>query len=183
MNQVQKEVIDHAKSNSENMRVAIQVGLSFQELRNSLIRDFAEALKDRLQELGNLDINVDPWLKDPTGSYTGMSFNRPHWSKFSVCIEAQRNGSQNYIIGIYGKKSEVDLTIRDNISTALNDRLSNGRSSEHWIWYQNVDKKYLNLDNIDALMAVYTKTDIVNYYSENIEQLLKIIDDVHPLQS
>jgi hypothetical protein len=120
VNLLRDEIINHALTIEENFRVAMEVGLAFPELRNQVIKKFAQKIKSTLEEPEQgYSVNISWWENESTGSFTGMTCRKKSWPHdIEICIEAQQAGIRKYVIGVGGKKEEIDDQLRQKIYTS-----------------------------------------------------------------
>ena len=182
MNLYQNEIIEHAKKSDQNMRVAILAGFSFMELRNSLIRDFANAMMQELKKYDWDEVDIHWWLNEPIGTLTGMACRQNCWPKdVRVMIEAQNGGLRGYIFGVKAEKGKVKEEDRVFIADALNKSFSIGKpSTDWWPWYRDLDNCYRNFDSEETLMALYRRDTMLNDLVGDIERIRKILDSIFP---
>lgn len=179
MNLYQNEIIEHAKKSDRNMRVAILAGFSFQELRNSLIRDFANAMMHELKKRDWEDVDVHWWLDNPIGTFTGMTCRQSCWPQgVCVAIEAQSGGMRDYIFGVKAEKDKVNEDVRNDIVDNLNTSFLIGKPSNLWPWYRELDVRYRNFDSEETLMALYRREAMLNDLVGDVERIGEVLDSI-----
>lgn len=171
----EKEIVQHALSNDVNLKIAIQVGLSFEELKRTLIRNFADIIEIELNQHKWRKLDVDFWRKEPTGSYTGIYCERQDWPEnISVCIEAQTAGIRKYLIGVAANNDKVDNKYRQIIYETLNKEIGNGSQSNGWAWYRDLSE-YSDFGTKETLLALYEKKQMCDDLSKQIIRIADVV--------
>lgn len=186
MNLYQNEIIEHAKKSAQNMRVAIEVGLSFEKLRETLIHDFAMAMEERLKKENWEEIDIKRWIDagECNKKYAGITFRKSHWPlNIFVKIEARSTGSRDYICGVTvppKNSGTVDGPTREAIMARLNKTIGAGSLSPSWPWYQDLKSNYKNFNQKETIMALYEKENMLNDLINDIEEIEKALDSLYP---
>ncbi len=176
------EIINQAKSSPENMRAAILVGLSFTDLRKTLIQSFAKSLIKSLENKWEVDLakwgvinDFKKWAVDPLVREAGILCRKSNWEEdiYVRVASESSNGSNNYI-GIYAHNISSDR--KQELYQKLTDRLGKGKNSQPFPWWQYFDEHF-NFDNEKALMALYRKDESLqlNEFQQKLFQKIEII--------
>jgi hypothetical protein len=179
-------VIAAARKSREFMHSALRVGLAFGELRNAVIRDFADELNLALSD-GVRVVDVQAWRDRPSASYSGFTVRHPGWpAGLEVAVEAQSGGVNDYILGVVARNRAkrnneppfFSEEFRNAISKATTTRLGGGSSSDGWAWYQYVDKEWRSFSTATALDALVEKNQLINYLVTKITMMEEAIAEV-----
>lgn len=181
-----KEIIQHAKASEDHMRVAIAVGRAYYELLKTLIVEFAQEFEKKIMDNGwDKDGEFDNYLKNnPFGRYAGMSYRQNHWPKeVCVCMETDKNNGRDFWVGVVLTKDGTKNENSKNIWNRLIDNFRNTAWSENYPpWWAGCRRlpKYSDFTNMDTLIALYKKDDIISTIYEEFTQLRDKLNEIFP---
>jgi hypothetical protein len=180
MNLETTEIIQHAKASEENMRVALAVGLAFDELRKELIRDFAGAFEKKLREedWAKDGIIDNHWHKDQR-----ISYRENHWpDKVFVSFSVE---SGKCISGVVAPRDENAKKQDKFAGEQTWECIKQHFSGTHWDkvgnWWTSYHEvpKYGNFKSLDTLMAIYKKDEMISTLLKEFEQLTEKVNELY----
>src|SRR5258708_890840 len=128
-------VHDFILASQDNVRIAATVGDAWPEARDKLVTGFLERLNSRLMK------NLTGWESEIDGSfqqrYSGISFWKPGWDDYWLCLQAQEFG-ERMVFGVMRDKEGIGKRpFNDELFNAIvqtgTDRKSTRLNSSHQI--------------------------------------------------
>jgi hypothetical protein len=165
----------------DNVRVALLVGASFDELRCRIISGFADALvlrlRDRMGPAWSISnrIVVDGFLQR-----SGAIWAVHHVGVERICVRLmcnQRPDKMYYSI----LKEETPGQPKINwgrIKQELDTRFAVGQETDTCRWLSPVDPAYRNWYDAEILLKFWRKTDTATYFTNRFSAIMGIVANV-----
>ena len=171
-------IINHALSTSENLRVAIKVGLAFHSLKARIISDFLHRLKSEvLADSGNQwtsDVESEGWL--------GLWIRKKTWPEEKLIGVGSDNTVEkkvNFWVHRFGRDPENALIDFDEaLKTELDEQVGKGNSSKNSAWWM-FSARLRNWDSEEALLAL-TAPGETAYWKRHLLQIAEIVTSCIP---
>ena len=97
-------IVDYALENESNLKIAVKVGLAFEEIRKRVIIDLLGTFENILKQ--SLD-DPDQWIfnnefkGDINANYRGFYIGKRSWkNNYQVGIQCQQSGTRKFVIGL-----------------------------------------------------------------------------------
>lgn len=166
-----KMIVAHALENKENLKMALDVGSVYDDLRKQLITGFSTQLKECLES--HLDMTEwkcidDGAVENPLGppNNNSLGFAKESWNgEYGIGIQPEKQGT--IICGVYcGEQNSGGFPIKDLEERLLKRTGKMGSSDTYWIWRHT-------LNNDDLLIKMYTG-EAVTEFAELIKEIIEV---------
>jgi len=168
-------VLEYVLGREENLKTALLVCSAYEDLKKTIISAFAEDLKRELEGALSAGWVVDfsPLINQPLDRWTGFSIWKETWgTRYGIGVEAQRSGARDFIIGVYKRKEERHIP---DLKTALDDKVTYGKSNDWWVWWQWVSDHYRNWDSETTLVDMWCQREsVVTYFRDQIMAIKEV---------
>jgi hypothetical protein len=172
-------ILKYVFQDGDNLRIALQIGSAFDDIRKKIIGDFLGELEKALR--ASLD---DEWVinnalrEDIFGRYKPLGISKKSWGgDYSIKFEAQNYFARRFYMGV-SKDNKIPPIDGGKLKKMLDEKYRPGLASDTWEWYVYLEGDFLNWDNEAVLMQMYKKDEAVSYLTQNI---LKIKDVSSPV--
>ncbi len=176
-NMIDKDVIKKTiLENDNNIELAFAVEKQMSSVKESLLKDFANSLKEKF-EAKYKDKGWVCEIEDNFSSlferYKGIKFYKRGWNKYRLRFHSERTRCTEFIWGVAKKDGnipDINLDIKK-----LNENLNeSGKKSNYWPWWCYFQEPYRNWDiNVEPWLGIQSKEkEIVKFVMDKIEALI-----------
>jgi hypothetical protein len=174
-------IVQQCLSTEDNIRVALLVGMAFDDLRCRIISGFAECLSGRLHAAFSRSwrvtngIGVDGFLQKG-----GSLWAVRHVGIERVCVRLMYDRSpERMYYSLLDEESPSPATINwDLVKQELDRRLAVGQTSETSRWMSLVDQRYRNWYDPETLLKLWKKDEAVTYFMNQLGTIMGIVANV-----
>jgi len=173
-------ILEHALENENNLKMTLDIGNAYQELRRRIIVAFLEKLQHFVrQQLNESQWNLNPeLLSNPFKKYAGFFVAKKAWAeRYSVGFQADQSDARYLIVGV--AKQAESLPSIEGLKQTLDSQIRQGKPSAQWDWYHELKHPYFNWDNKEALIKLYdgsAVTDLGTYLLRIVTLAAPVID-------
>jgi len=176
-----KVAVDLALENRDRLMSAFLVAYSLDEIKKNILENFFLELKKEVQSVLKEEWKFD-YALDYTRSYgVGFGVTKNNWKDkgWWVWVEAGSPGPDNFYYG-FGKD------VKENHLPSLKELLDNeqkasdSKNNEHWIWYRYCDYHYRNWAGPDFLADLCfdknSRRMVLEYFKNQIVTIAETAD-------
>jgi len=176
-------ILEQSLGSENNLRVALYVGMAFDDLRCRIISRFADDLCSRLQKrFGGLEswritneIGVDGYLQK-SGSL--WAIHRRGGGRVCVKLTYDKSPERMYY-AIPNEEAPHPPKINwALLKGALDARFAAGQSTDTWHWTSLVDWAYRNWFDMEVLLKLWKCEDAANYFTNRLSAIMGIVASV-----
>jgi hypothetical protein len=176
-------VLEQSLATADNLRVALLIGMAFDDLRCRIVTRFAECLSTRLRERFGADA---PW--HVTNGIGVDGYLQPGGSLCAV----RRVGSERVCVGLmYDKSPEIMYysILKEpaphpsrlnwgRVKQELDIRFAAGKTNPTCRWLSLVDHGYRNWYNPEVLLKPWEKDNAATYFTNRLAVIMGIVASV-----
>ena len=168
--------IEYSLQNEENLKISINGYLSFDSLREKIIRQFIESAEKSIKAKLSDDWEVDNSIKNNVFErWGGLFVYKKAWNgEYKIGFSSDKYGAKGFIIGVCKNETAPHI---DGLLEKLNSEYRQGTQSNDWNWYQWLDHPYLNWDNEEVLLKMY-RNEATEYFTQHIESIKSIVSEL-----
>jgi len=166
-------LVNYALENEEHLEVAIKTHFVFDSIRETIIEDFISSLVTSLKtELGENWEIANEMKGKVFDQYTGLMFSKKNWKNYFVRLQQEKSGAREFCLGVV--KANEKLPPIPDLKKLLDDEYKPGKAYPWWVWFSFLEEPYTNWNNLDILLALYRKTEAIEYLKRHILKIIKI---------
>ena len=163
-------LLDYVLGDATNFRVALNVWLTFDDIKARLFEGFSGALERELVPALNALDAKNEWRaqnllrQNPFSAYKGIYLSKGSWKpEYSVALQPESGFAHKFIFGIRSS-DKLTVRIKESSLAKLDDQFGVGnKKSEWWDWYQWVEAPYGTWED-EVLMNLYERTEAIEFY-------------------
>lgn len=166
-------LVDFALENEEHLEIAIKTHNVFDSIREMVIERFLSSFEICLQkELGNnWEISVD--MKGKVfEQWAGIDISKRGWKKYHIRLQQEKSGARDFLLGVV--KENEKLPSLPDLKKKLDEEYKPGKAYPWWAWCSLLEEPYTSWNNMDSLIALYRKTDALEYLKRHFLKIVKI---------
>ena len=176
-------ILEHALKNQENLKIALDVGFAFNDLRKEIIVDFLDGLRNFvLGKLGDHDdslwhVNDDSLYRFPLKNNYYFSFEKKSWGeRHGVGLQLHKNEA---FIGVWRPDGVPKI---DLLKQTLDKKIKPGGHDKWYEWYCYLEDPYRNWGATDGFIRLkFPNGKAVKHIGQELVQVIKaaapIIDE------
>lgn len=172
-------ILKYVFQDGDNLRIALQIGSAFDDIRKKIIGDFLGELEKALR--ASLD---DEWVinnalgEDIFGRCKPLGIFKKSWGgDYSIGFEAEYYFARRFYMGV-SKDNKIAPIDGGKLKKMLDEKYRPGLASDTWEWSVYLEGDFLNWDNEAVLMQMYKKDEAVSYLTKNILKIKEISSPV-----
>jgi hypothetical protein len=174
-------VLQQSLANEDNVRIALLIGTTFEELRFRIIRGFADSLSNRLRErfgpawrVRN-GIGVDGYLQKSESLWASRHFGI---ERVTVSLRYDKSPERMYYAVLKEEPRSSSTINWVRVKHELDRRFAVGQANETCHWMSYVDHAYRNWYDVEILPKLWKKAEAVIYFSNRLSAIMGIIASV-----
>ena len=168
-------ITEYALQSEENLQIALAIMYScFDDIKRKIIVDFLNKLEEELKR----SFPPPVWYIENCAKqnvfdiYSSFYLGKEKWGDICwISFSAQQSRAKWFIIGIEKQLSSQSI---GSLKAQMDNQYGNGKTTEWWEWYQEIDGSYRDWDNETTLLRLYQKEEAVQYFRSRLERIVEI---------
>lgn len=168
-------IAKYAFESERKLRITAKVGLAFPTIKEKIVREFVQSVIAKLRpRLGKSWDVEDGWSEAPLKRGSYIAVYKPTWAMDAgIGLHCDKTGPSDLNFFIWLQRKHKTPTAA-KLGEALDERYAHGKHSGNNPWWKYVDLPNRDWNTEDALIGLWEKHDVVDYYANHLLKIWKI---------